>query len=406
MQISTELKNKILNRKIGRGKVMIELGINESQARKLIDSIRAGTKPVGKAKAVSKTVNATLKAKAQAVTKPKAHVAKPQLAVGGLSDKAEKRDLLIAKLLRESTFTQEVIAMKADCSVATVGVVKKRLNITRPKNNVAVAKSLKTKAQEAVAGKNMHKKGVAGDAKVPAKRNIKWLMGTNFINIIVDGKTFTADKTCPNFAKAAQLCMEDKLEEALSQINIAKAVQVYMHGSIKVEGDVVTYKDMVIDSGLTKRIIDAMALGQPFEHLVKFFENLMANPSYRAVTELFGFLQHNDIELTKDGCFIAFKRVNADYTDMHSGKFDNSPGKVVKMARNMVNEDSNQTCSAGLHVAAKSYLPHYGGGRGTIVSCKVNPRDVVAIPVDYKNAKMRCAEYEVLKDVYDTINIK
>lgn len=243
----------------------------------------------------------------------------------------------------------------------------------------------------------------------PVMKDIQWLMGPNFINIIHDGKTYTADSSHANFDKIRNILMRVgiaspsdvnlMLSEAFMLINVKRAVLTYMQGKIKIEDDVVTYGDLVIDNGLTKRIIDAMSEGKDVKFLVNFFENLMLNPSRRAVNELYGFLSHNDIELTEDGHFLAWKRVNKNYTDMYTDKISNKPGSVVEVPRNQVDEDSSRTCSAGLHVAAKSYLPHYGGGNGVIVQVKVHPRDVVAIPADYNDAKMRTCRYEVMKDV-------
>ena len=111
------------------------------------------------------------------------------------------------------------------------------------------------------------------------------------------------------------------------------------------------------------------------------------------------FLVANDIEITDDGHFIAWKVVTKDYKDCRTGRFDNSPGVVVKMERNQVDEDDERTCSAGLHVCSKSYISYFQGGSDRIVSVKVHPRDVVSIPVDYGDAKMRTCEYLVLEDV-------
>jgi hypothetical protein len=94
---------------------------------------------------------------------------------------------------------------------------------------------------------------------------------------------------------------------------------------------------------------------------------------------------------------MAYKRVRANFTDVHTGTFDNSPGTTVKMNRRDVNEDPTQTCSAGLHVCSYSYLSHFSGDR--VVSVKVNPRDCVAVPRDYSAAKMRVCEYTVIAEL-------
>jgi len=88
--------------------------------------------------------------------------------------------------------------------------------------------------------------------------------------------------------------------------------------------------------------------------------------------------------------------VRSDFTDCHTGKFDNSPGQVVTMPRNEVNEDKDQTCSSGLHFCSLSYLSSFYGDK--VVILKINPRDVVSIPSDYNNAKGRCCRYEVIEE--------
>lgn len=159
----------------------------------------------------------------------------------------------------------------------------------------------------------------------------------------------------------------------------------------------------LVDNSLTNRVIDMVRAGDTgVTTLLNFLEKLMENPSRRAVNELYGFLQANDIEIAEDGDFYAWKKVRDDYLDIHSGTIDNSPGSTPRVARNMVDEDSNRTCSYGLHVCSKSYLPSFGSGFGSsdrVLKVKVDPKDVVAVPADYNNAKMRTAGYLVVEDV-------
>ena len=140
---------------------------------------------------------------------------------------------------------------------------------------------------------------------------------------------------------------------------------------------------------------------------VKFLDNILKNPRQSSrdteifkeiYEELFKFLEHNEIEITNDGCFLAYKKVRFDFKDIHSGTFDNSVGKIVKMKREEVELDRNITCSTGLHFCAKEYLDSYSSycGGDVVVIVKVNPKDVISIPVDYNNAKGRCCRYEVI----------
>jgi len=227
----------------------------------------------------------------------------------------------------------------------------------------------------------------------------KMIGSASFITLIDQGVVYTVDSSHANFDKALEAVKVGDAKKVLTLINTKEALKTYSKGDIKIIEGKVTYKDVVFDLGITRRIIHEMYNDRPYEHLVAFFERLMQNPSRDAIYQLYGFMVHNDIEITNDGHILTWKRVREDYKDMFTGTFDNSPGVTVEIPRDAVDTNKNQTCSNGLHVAAKSYLPHYGGGSGVIIQCKVDPADVVAIPSDYNNAKMRVCRYQVMKDV-------
>ena len=65
------------------------------------------------------------------------------------------------------------------------------------------------------------------------------------------------------------------------------------------------------------------------------------------------------------------------------------------MERGQVDADRERTCSFGLHVAAFSYASNFTGG--ILLEVEVNPRDVVAVPPDYNQQKMRVCRYRVLR---------
>lgn len=247
-------------------------------------------------------------------------------------------------------------------------------------------------------------------AKVKKPAQFTWLVGSTTASITLNGKPYVVGKTHEHFKEICQLCFDDtesSILKAVALTDVKVGLNAYSQGKVRIdENENVFYGDIQMDSSLTQRIVVNMRANKPFSHLVNFFENLMLNPSKRAVQELFGFLKANDIELTEDGCFIAWKRVDSDYKDLYTHTMDNSVGKRVEMSRDKVVDNSEITCAAGLHVCSKSYLKHYYGGTGVIIACKVHPKDVVSIPVDYDNAKMRCAGYDVVSDVTATIGIE
>jgi len=159
-----------------------------------------------------------------------------------------------------------------------------------------------------------------------------------------------------------------------------------------------------------RRIVETMKayenLGGKFKMTMfaNFIRKLSKNPSYKVIRSLYGFLACNDVPLTEDGNFRAYKKVDFDYKDLHSHTFDNSVGQTVKMPRNEVEDDPQKCCSHGLHVCSKSYLEHFGSndpGVNRVVIVEVDPMNVVSIPADYNNAKMRVCEYKVVDELTD-----
>lgn len=185
------------------------------------------------------------------------------------------------------------------------------------------------------------------------------------------------------------------------RIAFTKKVESLGDGEVVIEHGVVYLSGQPIHNTLTNRIVRMAAAGFNIKPMSAFLVNLMANPSYRAVTELYSFLEKSNLPITADGHFLAYKKIRVDWTDVYTGKIDNSIGAVVEMPRNAVNDDRDITCSVGLHFCSREYLRSFGGDRTVIV--KINPADVVSIPSDYNDSKGRCCKYVVVQEV-DTTN--
>ena len=229
--------------------------------------------------------------------------------------------------------------------------------------------------------------------------------GNGTISLMLDGVMKPVD-TAHRFYDEIKAALIAKDWDAIpGLVNIKEAVETAINAStakgvVTIRDGEVYYNDVRIHNTLTNRIVAMAKEGFDIGHMVKFLENLMANPSYRAVNELYDFLEAGGIPITENGTFLTYKKIRSDWKDIHSGKFDNSIGTVVSMPRNMVDEDSSRTCSAGLHVCSYGYLPHFGcGGGDRVVICEVNPADVVSIPTDYNNTKMRVCGYTVIGEV-------
>lgn len=246
------------------------------------------------------------------------------------------------------------------------------------------------------------------------------------ITIVIDNKPHTVGKSHLAFEKLLNAIKSNNWDEVKELIEPKQVVINFGKGHISIQGDKFFWKKQEMHNALTKRIVKMINDGFSVEPLVKFMENLMENPSKRSVNELYGFMENNDLPLTDDGHFLAYKKINGDYLDVHSKTVLNKPAQymtkeemstlpltvgsrkevvvdivngvtTVSMERNQVDDDQNRHCSDGLHFCSRSYLNSFPGDR--IVILKINPRDVVSIPTDYNNSKGRCNQYMIIDEI-------
>ena len=187
-------------------------------------------------------------------------------------------------------------------------------------------------------------------------------------------------------------------DELLELVDIEKAITTFSDGQVSIVNGKVMFEGEEVHGSISKRIIEFMSKGLPFEPLVKFLENLMKNPSMQSQQELYDFLEHENLPITEDGCFLAYKAVNSDFKDKWKGTFDNKVGQVCEMRRAKVDDNRGRGCSAGLHAGALNYVANYGNvdAGDNIVIVKINPEDVVSVPSDCNCEKLRTCKYEVV----------
>jgi len=221
----------------------------------------------------------------------------------------------------------------------------------------------------------------------------------------INNKPYNIDSSNPNWDLVISALKAGDFEAIPDLINQTKALEKfvaagtdqYTNIEVNIEYGTIVYNGEPVASVIIDHIFRMKEQGFDIKPMLRFLDNLLSNPSKRAVDELYGFLQYGKMPITEDGCFIAYKSVRGDYKSIHDGKTDNSIGSRPSMPRNLVNENSNETCSTGLHFCSHEYLKHFNGKR--VVILKINPRDVVSIPADYNNTKGRACAYEVVGEL-------
>jgi hypothetical protein len=180
-----------------------------------------------------------------------------------------------------------------------------------------------------------------------------------------------------------------------------KEVQKANIPDLELKDGVVTYKGRELTGAIVDVIRQHVRDGVDTGPIMKFLARLMNNPSKRSLDQLYTFIEKNGLSIDEDGFILCYKVVRHNYLDKHSGKFDNSPGNEISCNRNEVDDNPNNTCSKGFHLGGFDYSGPNGyfyAAGDKIVICKVDPADVVSIPVDANAGKMRCCRYVVLAD--------
>jgi hypothetical protein len=224
------------------------------------------------------------------------------------------------------------------------------------------------------------------------------------VTVYVGAKPYTIDSDHCNYETVLDRLRNKEYDDLEDLLDIPKAIASASKGKVVVESGAVYYNGKEIHNVIAERILDFMNEGFPFEPLALFLENLLQNPLESAIAELYLFLESGKLPITDDGCFLAYKKVDNNLKSYHASPdgthLDHPIGGIVSMSRQDVDADRHRTCSKGLHFCSLSYLSCYSGGSGKVIIVKINPRDVVAIPSDYNNAKGRASCYEVMAE-YD-----
>jgi len=233
-----------------------------------------------------------------------------------------------------------------------------------------------------------------------------WITTDKHVTGIINGKDFAVarDNAKANDIIRALNDTGTPDECLLRMISAVEAIKEYSNGQLVVEGNVVKYQGTVLAPVLAARLLDCIKNKIPYGYLLSFIQKMFSNPSRRATQELYAFLEHKNLPITPRGTFLAYKAINNDWHDKHSGKFSNAVGNTLRMPRNTVDDDATVGCSMGFHAGSLEYVQSFAWDYGTeggdrIVIVEIDPMDVVSVPFDCECQKLRTCCYKVV-DVF------
>lgn len=236
--------------------------------------------------------------------------------------------------------------------------------------------------------------------------------------IFPDGSTQTIASDNKNYSEVVRGLIEGDLtdEEILDLIAPFEAIykkltrlseRVSRKGMrLFFDGDLVTHR-------LANHIVTIMDGGSPQEEVtawLRFWEKAATNPSTKSQDELFIFVEKHGLSITPDGDAVLYKGVRNDFTSSHAGpgivdgveyekaNLPNKVGSVLELPRSWVDDNRRIECSKGLHVGDFTYASTFASKLLTVL---VNPRDVVSVPYDENDRKIRVCRYTVIEETPD-----
>lgn len=237
------------------------------------------------------------------------------------------------------------------------------------------------------------------------------ITGNTMTLVYSDGATFVIPRTDARFNKVVRLMNSGKFsrEELEEAVGTVKQLLSWGYGRIvEVEGEGIKVdcggEMFSITPALAEVLSDFVNNGDPVTPFVNFVKRLMKNPSMRSRNYFYDFMTKHGISITDEGMVRGYKAVTRNWRDIYTKKVDNSIGVTVpELPRSEVDDDPEVGCSFGYHFGSINYVRNFAGQDDRIILVDVDPEDIVCVPVDSNQQKVRCTKYTVVGEFTDVL---
>jgi hypothetical protein len=236
---------------------------------------------------------------------------------------------------------------------------------------------------------------------------IAYTLTNNSITVVLNNKVYTVSNGQAHWESVLDAIRNNDAKKLHDVLSVANTIVTFTEGNVTVKDNQVFYRGVPLDNYVVEKVLEFSKNKLPLQPILRFINNLMKNPSRRAVQELYKFLEHKNMPITPDGNFLAYKGIQSDYYSktagtiivikgsVQAGKIFNGIGEEIEVERNGVCDDKNLGCSSGLHAGSVQYATEFGSG-GRVVIVEINPADVVSVPDDCNCQKLRACRYKVV----------
>jgi hypothetical protein len=237
--------------------------------------------------------------------------------------------------------------------------------------------------------------------------------------IYATGDTATVPESHDRFEDLVDLLLSGAGDEEVSElVDVMLAVTKHLaqlSERVSIRGRTVLFDGDPLRGELADVLFELFEAGnsEALRPVVNFLEKASTNPSSRSVDELYRWITKGSMIIHEDGDFLAYKGVQVLGDDSLvsftsgtafvngeeiTGPIPNPIGGVVTMPRSSVDDNMHEACSTGLHAGTYEYATKFLGWHqqsGCLVLVKINPRDVVSVPTDDLDQKLRVCRYVV-----------
>lgn len=256
--------------------------------------------------------------------------------------------------------------------------------------------------------------------------------------IFPDGNTYPVSSDHPKYAEIVASLLAGAEDEAAIFKLVAPFDSIFL--GLTALSDRVSRKGMklffdgdLLNNAIAKTIIESIdnegyEKGTVWKSYVAFLERLMTNPSVESRDHFYNYVESHGLTITAEGLVVLYKGVSptktpglyestqagvgvvkdnkGKVTEYDRARLPNAVGYEVSIPRALVDTNRNQHCSTGLHAGTFDYAKNTMN-TGVLLTVLVDPRDVVSVPNDYNNAKVRLSRYTVIgvndkEDAYKT----
>jgi hypothetical protein len=227
------------------------------------------------------------------------------------------------------------------------------------------------------------------------------------IVIILHGEVFTIKRDRGKIFDRVVEAVEAGNYDEIPSIVSPKDLLDKVHLTFDENTGQIFFEDYLLKTNLTDRIYQYWENEVPYEPLLNLLRKIMSHKKERSYMQedLFDFLEYNDLPITEDGCFLAYKNTNSDGSPPYQtdSNIRYEVGKEVVELAAKDNYDRGACNGAGLYFGNRKYWGSNWngkewGGNGRMFLVKIDPRDVVSIPNNYNDGKAKCWKLKVVKE--------